>query len=235
MLRTIKNIVLDVIFPPICLTCKKNLNKSDKYKIICQQCLSSVILYDSLFCPVCLRRTPEKNECHPKAHYSLAPACHYDNEIIKKLIWQFKYEYWMSAAEPLSELLSNYLKNLNTTLKDFSIIYVPLHKKREFQRGFNQCAVLANYISKELRMEIIKNNLIRIKNTETQADLKDYKSREDNIKNSFSINNSELLKGKNILLIDDVYTSGATLNEAARVLKAGGVKKILALVVAKAR
>ena len=235
MLKTVKNIVLDIVFPPICLTCSKNLTKNDKYKIICQQCLNSINLYDSLFCPVCLRRVPVKNECHPNAHYSLAPACHYNNEIIKKLIWQFKYEYWLGVAEPLSELLSNYLKNINMNFKDFSIIYMPLHKKREFKRGFNQCAILANYIGKELKLEIIKNNLIRIKNTETQADLKDYKSREDNIKNSFSINNSESLKGKNILLIDDVYTSGATLNEATRVLKTGGVKKILALVVAKAR
>lgn len=235
MLQAVKNVVLDILFPPICLTCGKNLNKSEKYKIICQKCLDSIPLYDSLFCPVCLRRSPDENKCHPQSHYRLASACHYDNEVIKKLIWQFKYENWLSAAEPLAEILSSYLKKTDISFKDFSIISLPLHKRREFKRGFNQCAVLANHINKELGLEIIKNNLVKIKHTDNQADLKDYKSREENIKNSFFVNNPENLKGKNILLIDDVYTSGATLNEAVRVLKTSGVKKILALVVAKAR
>lgn len=235
MLQAVKNVVLDILFPPICLACSKNLIKNDKYKMVCQKCLDSVSLYDSLFCPVCLRRSPNENSCHPQSRYRLASACHYDDEIVKKLIWQFKYENWLSAAEPITEILINYLKKTGLSFNGFSIVSIPLHKKREFKRGFNQCAVLANHISKELGLEIIKNSLVKIKHTDSQADLKDYKAREKNIQDSFFVNNPENLKGKNILLVDDVFTSGATLNEAARVLKASGVKKITALVLAKAR
>ncbi len=235
MLEEIKNVILDVLFPPICLTCGKNLTKNDKYKLICYKCLDSIPLYDSLFCSVCLRRSPNENKCHPQSQYWLAPACNYDNEAVKKLIWQFKYENWIGMAEPIVEILVNYLKKTGLSFDNFSLMSIPLHKRREFKRGFNQCAVLANHINKALGLEIIKNNLVKIKHTDNQADLKDYKAREENIKDSFFVNNPESLRGKNILLIDDVYTSGATLNEATRVLKASGVKKILALVIAKAR
>ena len=119
--------------------------------------------------------------------------------------------------------------------KDFLVMPVPLYPHREMKRGFNQAAVLANILSRRFYLEISKNNLVRIKNTLAQADQKDFHAREDNVRDAFFVMDPAKLKNKDIILIDDVFTSGATLNEAARMIKLCGAKKIIALVLARAR
>lgn len=235
VLQLIKNLALDILFPPLCLSCNSHLDKSYKHKVVCSRCLDKIPVYDCLFCPVCLARVPEKKHCHPKIRYLLAAATHYDNEIVKKIIWKFKYEGWLSAAEPLLELTKSYLKKLPASGKGFIIIPIPLHKTKEFQRGFNQSFILAKGVSRHLGAELVHDNLTRAKNTKTQKELKDYSEREKNMKGAFSLNRSEELNGQSVILVDDVFTSGATLNEAVAVLKSAGAKKIIALVLARAR
>ena len=107
---------------------------------------------------------------------------------------------------------------------------MPLHKKRQRLRGFNQSEQLARAISKNFNLEI-NHNLIRIKHKKAQAKLHE-KNRWENIKNCFSYQGKNL-NNKNILLIDDVATTGATLNECAKVLKENNAKEVWGLVVAK--
>lgn len=234
VIALIKNIVLDILFPSCCLTCGKVLNRASENKIICNKCFDSIPIGQSLFCPVCLRRVPEKNYCHPQINYLLAPVGHYDHPSLQKLIWQFKYQGWLSAAEPLCQLITNYLNCLPANGKGFIVIPIPLHRNKEWQRGFNQSTVLATHVAKHLKTGLIRDNLIRIKNTDPQTKL-DYEAREKNIKDAFHLNRPHELKGESVILVDDVFTSGATLNEAARTLKSAGVKKIIALVLARAR
>lgn len=235
MIGLIKNTLLDILFPPLCISCNAYLGKESKRGLVCQSCLGAVPIYDSLFCPICLRRVPEKNHCHPQAGYLLAPVTHYDNPSVKKLIFKLKYGSWLQTVEPLQELLVNYLKKLPVNGKGFVVIPIPLHPDRELHRGFNQSNILASKVSRHLDIELIKNNLIRVKNTKSQTEFKDYKAREQNLACAFHLNRPERLRNKSIILVDDVFTSGATINEAVRTLKAAGVRKIVALILARAR
>ena len=112
---------------------------------------------------------------------------------------------------------------------------IPLHKNRERERGFNQSEAIAKIIASELNLQLKKDLLVRAKETKIQAELKDWNQRKNNLAGAFQIPQPEGIKGKNIILVDDVYTSGATINEAVKTLKENGAKKIIALVIAKAR
>lgn len=116
-----------------------------------------------------------------------------------------------------------------------AVIPIPLSKDRLRERGFNQSLLLAKAVADHYRLNLVDNVLKRTKETKTQSGLKDWEERKENVKNCFALENPELIKGKNIILVDDVYTSGATMNEAAETLRANGARKIIALVIAKAR
>ena len=120
-------------------------------------------------------------------------------------------------------------------MKNYLIIPIPLHKDRERQRGFNQAELIGKIIGEILNLPAEKNILARHKKTESQAKMKNWEKRSENLADAFSLRSSEAIKNKNIILVDDVHTSGATISEAAKILKANGAKKIIALVIAKTR
>ncbi len=259
-----KNFILDILFPPLCLNCRKMLNTNQKLQTtdyglqtnlnqyLCNNCYNSIQLNTSLFCPVCRLRladfaSPKAGFVQPKAgnkkicghaNYLLAAAGNYDDPVIKNLIHYFKYKSFENLAPILGEILLNYLKLINFQtykLSNFIIVPVPLHRAKERQRGFNQSKLLAEYITKNFNLELM-DILKRTKNTKPQAQCKS-EERIKNISDCFQIKNpvdAEKIKNKNILLIDDVFTSGATINEAVKVLKQNGCRKIIALVAAKA-
>ena len=249
-----KDAVLDILFPPICLNCQKPID--DRNKLICEKCLSLIRLNNTLFCPVCRARLAEnKKICHYDSQYLLAAAGNYDDPVLQNLIRYFKYKYLKGLAPILGEIAVNYIRNLKLEIRNFAVVPIPLHPAKERQRGFNQSKLIAEFLSKKLNLELIEP-LKRIKNTEPQAKLKDQDKRNENILGCFEINPhtkrewsplakdnfysrsgvgvKNSIKGKNILLIDDVFTSGATINEAVKILKINGTSKIIALVIAKA-
>jgi ComF family protein len=121
-------------------------------------------------------------------------------------------------------------------IENFIIVPVPLHRSKERQRGFNQSKLLAKNIAEHLNLKML-DALKRVKNTKQQAQCKNNEQRIKNVEDCFKIKNpetAELIKHKNILLIDDVFTTGATMNEAVRILKQNSCGRIIALVAAKA-
>ncbi len=236
----VKDIILDILFPSLCLNCRQYLQQSQNTKnnYICADCHNSIQLNTSLFCPVCrLRLAGNKKICsHTK--YLLGAAGNYDDPVIKNLIHYFKYKSFENLTPILGEIILNYLKLINFQnykLPNFIIIPIPLHRAKERQRGFNQSKLLAKYVADNFNLELA-DILKRNKNTKPQAQCKS-EERIKNISNCFQIKNSadaEKIKNKNILLIDDVFTSGATINEAVKILKQNGARKIIALVAAKA-
>jgi len=270
-----KDVVLDILFPPLCLNCQKHLkartyaeNNADLRGInqyVCRECLSLIKLNNTLFCPVCRARLAENKftcghfitaqinvnnphlsasnirinprESASKFSYLLAAAGNYDNPVLQNLIYYFKYKKFKNLAPVLGEILIRYLDNLSLPIiksqKSTAVVPLPLHKKRERERGFNQAKLLAEIIAKQFNLELIEP-LKRIKNTKPQSRIKDYERRQGNVFNCFKIKNPEVVKGKNIILVDDVFTSGATMNEAIKILKQNGAKRIIALVLAKA-
>lgn len=231
-----KEWIFDALFPPLCLTCPKMLVGAEKKRVSCDACLASVPLYDSFSCPACRRRVPQgAPHCHPESRYMLSAAAHYENSVMQKLVWQMKYKGWMTAGERVGEFMTAHLKRTGYDFANYSVVPVPLHKNREWDRGFNQAGFLARHIGTSFALPIVEKNLVRAKATEKQADLKDYVAREANMAGAFHATRPEEFAGKNIVLVDDVSTSGATLQEAAHVLKSCGAKKIVAAVAARAR
>jgi len=227
-----REILLDILFPPLCLNCQRYLEQRDK--LICQPCLSLVKLNNTLFCPVCRARLAEnKRICHYDSPYFLAAAGNYDDPVLQNLIHYLKYKYFKNLAPTLAELAIKYIGNCKLEIGNFIVVPIPLHPKRERQRGFNQAKLIAEVVAKKFDSELFEG-LKRVKNNKPQVGLKDNEARIKNMAGCFKIENPERVKGRNILLVDDVFTSGATMSETAKVLKENGAQKIIALVIAKA-
>lgn len=169
----------------------------------------------------------------------------YNDPLLKELIHIFKY----NSVKELSSLLGILIKRLikikaknifNRLNKNKTVIIpIPLHPRRLRERGFNQSELLAEKLSEHTNFLIAKNIVIRKRDSAPQADIKDknkahqIQKRKNNIKNAFKITNPKFIEGKNVILIDDVATTCATLEECAFILKQSGAKKIWGFVMAK--
>ncbi len=224
---------LDLFFPRICLNCQR------EGKWLCDDCLATLEIQSNVFCPICLRRVLDFRTCPScKNKTNLAGllwAAPYQNFLVKKLIHQFKYEPFIKElAQSLAYLIISHLLLIEIEagrLQEFALVSIPLHKKRKKWRGFDQAEEIAREISNYFKMPILNNALIRRKETLPQMDLEG-KDRE-NIKGAFFCQKPDLIKGGKFFLVDDVYISGSTMEEAAQVLKEAGAKEIWGLVVAR--
>lgn len=231
-----------MIFPPVCVSCTRRIKNEEI--VLCVPCTKSIILYDSLFCPVCSARVPPGEKiCHPNAGYTLAAATSYEQKTVRDLVHALKYDETKEGAILIAHIIFEYLKRvLPLSLLNFSdylIIPIPLHRKRERARGYNQSFLIAQELKRifeahgMMSPNIYKNILIRDAHTLSQTECHNIQERRKNVLGCFTISNKELIEQKNIILIDDVHTTGATIGEATRVLKQCGGKHILALTFAK--
>ena len=154
----------------------------------------------------------------------------YYGGVLKELILKFKYYHNFTAGDILSELLEEYIES-EFLYKDFVITYIPLSKKSKKKRGFNQCQYLAAKIANDLDIRCMEV-LIKKKENKEQKLLK-YNERHENVKDIFELKRNVNIKDLKFIIIDDVTTSGATIEEACRILKKYGVKHIKLLTLAK--
>ena len=227
---------LDIIFPVECLGCGK------EGQWLCDKCLNSIPLVNRFTCPICNRPSFHGQPCPACRKKSkldnLWIACSYKNKLLKKAIKTFKYTKYggvKKLAIPLTSLMIKLLEDLinqGFSLTDFLIVPIPLFYYREHSRGFNQAELLAQEIAKKFNLELATNVLKRSKITASQAKLNS-KERQENIKDAFKVADKEKIKNKKIILVDDLTTTGATLQEAAKTLKKAGVKSVVGLTLAK--
>jgi len=231
MPKKLLEFITDVIFPKQCFGCSR------EGFWICPDCLKKIKIFDSFSCPVCQKRLPDGKICEGCQRktklFRFFAAASYEDKLIKEVIHKLKYSFVRNLSSPLSDLIINFLKNLNIDFSGFLIVPVPLYKSRERWRGFNQSEEIAKEISKNFKIPLIPNNLIKIKNTLPQVKINDFQERKENIKEAFLVKKPEIFCGKKIILIDDVYTTGSTMEECAKVLKQTGAKEIWGIVVAK--
>ena len=150
---------------------------------------------------------------------------------VKEAIYGLKYHRKKYYGKGFALLIHDFI--INNNIDDFDVIIpVPLHWKKEFFRGFNQCAIIAFYLSKLLGKRYLSGVLVKYKNTPSQT-VMDKTGRGKNIKGSFTIRRGYLIKDKKVLLVDDVYTSGATTQEAKKTLLKNGAEKVIVLTIAK--
>lgn len=243
MLQGVKNFILDLFFPKKCLGC----GRAGIY--ICQSCLEKIEMSQNNTCPFCDRPIPNTFICQKcqKIHFlnRLIWAIPYHNPMIKELIRIFKYHYIKELSAPLGNLLIKSLKTFNFEFLTFNflIVPIPLHNRKLCERDFNQAELLAKEVAEYFSLPLENKVLKRKKYTPQQARKKSDQERKEALKNAFEINpefikkcvneNENLLKDKIIVLVDDVTTTGATLSEAAKVLKRAGAREVWGLVIAK--
>lgn len=207
--------ILDLIYPPVCGMCNK-INK----KYLCKKCEIQLKPYNIYT----ISKITNKNFDYQ------VKILKYENKIRNKII-DYKFNEKSYLYKTFGKIILNN-KKIYSFLKKYDIIIcVPMHIKKKMQRGYNQSELIAREIAKNLRLKLQINNLIKIKNTEKQSTLSKEK-RKENVKGAFKVKNPDIIKNKNVILFDDIYTTGNTVNECSKMLKKAGVESIAVLTLA---
>lgn len=205
----------NLLFPKkhVCLFCREKNGNINGY--ICKDCYENLEILDK-----------EINIDSPyikKAYYSLSY-----NRFIREKVKDYKYNGKNYLCKPFGEIMLRTIKNKGIDKDIEVILYVPTHKRKEALRGYNQAEILADYISKVLDKPLLKDNLVKIRWTKEQSHSNKI-DRIINLKDSFRIKRPNEIEGKKILLIDDIVTTGVTMEECSRVIINNGAKRIIGL------
>ncbi len=240
--RFIKRIA-DFLFPRFCVGCGC-VNPKGRFDFLCAECARKVTYCIGGKCNICgeilgannmpnIDGCPMRNELKIAYKRALCPVVF--EGTVKKLIHELKYSKAQYVAKDLAKIALRHLQT-EDFLSNAIIVPVPIGKLRKITRGYNQTELLAKEISEQCpKLNIKVNHLLkRVKNTETQTKL-DRDERIKNMKSAFALNGMKNLPDKDakIVIIDDVITTTATINECARVLKRAGFKNIFAFSIAK--
>lgn len=226
-LEKLKDNALDFIFPRWCVGCGREGD------FICLSCRRKLPRITPPICPVCGRPQPSGITCPDCARQiveidGIRAPFRFEGAI-REAVHQLKYKNIRALDKPLSELMSDYLA-ANPIPGDV-LVPVPLHPKRLRERGYNQSFLLANDLSKLCHLPVVDNCLVRERYVSPQARTATVDERRSNVRGAFTAN--ARLTGSRVLLIDDVSTSGATLDACAGALKSAGVTSVWGLVLAR--
>ncbi len=232
--------IADVIFPPRCTGCTDILSQQS-LQTFCPACIEKIRFITGSLCPICGMAFFDSpagehlcgNCLENKPYFSLARSVASYETLILDLIHQFKYGRNIATGRALASFMAEFcFQGFDFT--DYSLIIpVPLHIHRLRERSFNQSLILAKSLEKKYQIPVNFSLLKRHKFTLTQTGL-DKKEREKNIKGAFIVtDNANKIEDKNIILIDDVYTTGATINQCAKTLIKAGAGKVAVLTLAR--
>lgn len=204
---------------PLCELCRQQLPKNLSF---CPSCAEPLSIHTKQpLCGKCLKSSPA---------YDLALSPYLYQAPISNLITRFKFHSDLCAGQLLAKLLADHLQQELTQLPG-CIIPVPLHSTRLMQRGFNQSHELAGFVAKQLSLPVLTGYCIRQRHTDSQSGL-DEKQRKQNIRRAFTM--VKALPYQHVAIIDDVMTTGNTVNELAKVLRQGGATMIQVWCVSRA-
>ena len=232
--------LLDIVFPPLCHACKEFIPDAGDLHL-CLRCRGEVHDVSSPLCTACgvPFATPGgiDHPCgaclatHPR--FAAARAAVLFDGVARDLIHRFKYDRKVHLARPLTLLAQEALTTFAATIGADLLIPVPLHRRRLRERGFNQAVLLGRPLAKAWNIPLVVNNLQRIRWTEPQVTLS-ATEREANVRGAFALAVPAAVRGKKIVLLDDVYTTGSTVAECSRVLRQAGAEGIYVITVARA-
>ncbi len=239
-MKKTKKFLLELFFPSFCLGCQK------EGTYLCDDCKATLDISEHNYC-LCNKnplRLPPNNasgkcqRCQDKKLSGLYSALPYKEKFLtKKLIYQFKYEpYIKNLAKPLASIMVEHLivtgHNKESIWENAILLPIPMQLKKLKNRGYNQAEELAKELAKVLQIPVIANNLVKIRATLPQMKLS-AKDRQENLKGAFFIKNTSEIKNKKIFLVDDVYTTGSTMEECANVLRTSGAKQVWGIAIAR--
>ncbi|MFQ6122191.1 MAG: ComF family protein [Dehalococcoidales bacterium] len=216
------------MFPQYCIGCGK------EGEFLCYSCCQSLPRISPPLCPKCGRPQPSGIFCPSCVSWSakidgIRSPFRFEG-VMRQAIHQLKYQNLRALALPLAKLLQDYL--LTNPLPAEVLVPVPLHQKRLRERGYNQSSLLARQLGKLASLPVVDDCLVRQRHTPPQARTSTVEERQSNVADAFTCRDHRL-RNKKVLLIDDVSTSGATLDACAAALKAFGATSVWGLVMAR--
>jgi ComF family protein len=226
---------LDFCYPAACALCQGH---AAGRATLCASCASDLKEQESA--PACDRCAMPLAELDAPCPYCDDKGVHPFERIlslgvfdgpIKHLVHQAKYHHRWPLAEFFAERLAEQERVKGLLTETELLVAVPLHAMRHVKRGYNQAEILARRLAKLNKLKCVKP-AVRLRNTETQTHLHSHAKREENLRDAFGLVNPRCLRGKHVVLVDDVMTTGATLRSVARCLKDAGPASLSAIVVA---
>lgn len=230
---------LDLIYPRQCQICG-DMIRCQRFPFLCKECFEGSTRLEPPWCHTCALPWYGKidgaaacpNCSSQELHFDYARAVMRFRGVVRHAIHGFKYlrqTYW-------SRVLNFWLLESSPFRFDFAevdmLIPVPLHSVRERERGFNQAWVLFSPLAKQWKIPAYRWGLMRVRETETQTHL-DREERMHNLRGAFRVRSPKFFPGKRVLLVDDVLTTGATVNECGRVLREAGAASVLVFTLAR--
>lgn len=216
-IKKIKDFLLNTLFPIKCLGCET------RDELLCNICISKIRLAE--------RETDR----------DIIAVFDYRDQVIKKAIWELKYHHKKYLGEKLGQLLYEYLVEDIGDMKTYVpgrsiyVIPTPISNKKTKARGYNQALAIAKGFCNSAPIgtfEIKDKIVIKKVDTLPQAKITNRKRRLENVRGVFEVRNKEIVKGRTIIILDDVTTTGGTINEIMKILKKAGAKKVIGFAVA---
>ena len=208
--------ILSLIYPPKCVFCGMVIDKSD----ICAECEKTLPFTkgDSIY-----QKFPFVDKCISPLYYK---------DYVRRAVLRFKFAGCSCYSRRLGSIMSECAENNLDCGSIDMVSCIPLSRKRMHNRGYNQAELLAKEISKKVGVEYLPT-LKKIRHNTAQSTIKDSKQRAANVIGAYRVIDAEEVKGKYILLVDDVVTTGSTVSECARILKKSGAKAVYCVTLAR--
>ena len=236
MLKTTLELASSLLFPKICQTCDKLLPAEDT-RGICEHCAGLILKISAPFCSACGRTVKHAGalcgQCHnTHFHFDRACAATYYEGKMQELLQTFKFDGRKSLLPFFCELLMGFiLKYLPVSEIDL-VVSVPMETKKINERGFNQASLLSKTVAQKIN-KVDQSRFFKRKKMGGTQSLLGKNQRAKNIQGSFVVLNAQIFESKNVLLIDDILTTGFTASECAKILKEAGAKNVTVLAVAR--
>ncbi len=235
-LTKISETFLNLFFPPRCGFCSEIISWIPKPRyMLCEECLSKISLINMEACKYCGKQLKTDTrkvcpQCTGEKNYSnVFSSCEYSGLIRDKLL-EYKFKGNKQLYKVFASFIIDKLKMTNQVGFDI-IISVPLHLSKLEERGYNQSELIAKEIAQYFLIPLSINNLVKSKPTESQSKL-DKKGRSINVKGAFCVRDNYEIRDKKVLLVDDIITTGATVNECSKVLVQAGAGEVYVVTVA---
>ncbi|MCL1845406.1 MAG: ComF family protein [Defluviitaleaceae bacterium] len=224
--------ILDWLYPPTCAACRVLLPLNEPRRFFCARCES---LFVPISAPLCARcSAPASIEatacpsCFGKNyHFEKNFASFVYDELLRELLHDIKFREKKRVAEALGWLWAKNCLHFPEDIETFTMVPMPMHAKKKRERGFNQAEILTLPLAAALKIPM-SNVLVRTVDTPPQSEVHP-SQRAENVRNVFEIRKNAQVVGKNFILTDDIFTTGASLNECARILKNCGAARVLCM------
>lgn len=232
------DVILELLFPKRCPLCDKPVSKVHERNGFCESCYRKLPIINGFRCYTCGRKLSQNDKelcfdcakANRKRYFEKGfSLCEY-TDIIRSSVYRLKYSNRAEYAKAYGRLMAMQFGKAFCRVKADGVIAVPLHPLREQKRGYNQADLLAKAFSEYTKIPYYKNYVVRTENTKPLKAMTAFE-RQNNLKNAFKISQNDV-KLNIIIVIDDIYTTGSTIDAVSRVLKAAGVKKIFFLTLA---